>query len=143
MPESPRASIDLKKIGHGVMFEGMKGFLIADFTSRMLIPASDDSDMTYYKRRSSSDVIPPMGGAGAKRAAVFQREWIDACKGNLKTSCDFVYSGDLIEQMLLGLVAYRVGRKLEYNGATGRITNVAEANQLLKRKYRPGWTLNG
>ena len=45
--------------------------------------------------------------------------------------------------MLLGLVAYRVGKELDYDGATGRVTNSDEANELLKRTYRPGWVLNG
>jgi hypothetical protein len=49
----------------------------------------------------------------------------------------------LIEQMLLGLVAYRVGGKLEYDGAAGRVTNSAEGNDLLGRRYRDGWTLDG
>jgi len=45
--------------------------------------------------------------------------------------------------MLLGLVAYRTGEKLEYDGAAGRVTNVAKANEYLSRKYRDGWTLDG
>src|SRR4029079_9980199 len=48
MPKSPAPSIDLNKIGHGVMFEGSKGFVVADFTSRMLIPGKD-ADLSYYK----------------------------------------------------------------------------------------------
>ena len=36
----------------------------------------------------------------------------------------------MIEQMLLGLVAHQVGKKLEYDGANGRVTNSPEANQL-------------
>ena len=68
---------------------------------------------------------------------------IDACKGNLKTSCDFEYGANMMEQLLLGLVAYRVGKKLDYDGASGRVTNSAEANALLRREYRKGWTLNG
>ncbi len=83
---------------------------------------------------------------------VFQREWIDACKGrsnnvvhgtSTKTHCDFDYSGSMIEQMLLGLVAHQVGKKLQYDPATGRVTNSSEANDYLKRQYRSGWTLNG
>jgi hypothetical protein len=79
-------------------------------------------------------------------------EWIDACKGkgngvvhgtSSKTHCDFDYSGTMIEQMLLGLVAHRAGKKLEYDPATGRVTNSSEANDWLKRPYRSGWTLNG
>jgi hypothetical protein len=53
------------------------------------------------------------------------------------------YSGNCIEMMLLGQVAYRVGKKLEYDGATGQVKNSPEANALLSRKYRQGWTLNG
>jgi hypothetical protein len=36
-----------------------------------------------------------------------------------------------------------VGKKLEYDAAAGRVTNCPEANDLLRRKYREGWTLDG
>ena len=135
MPESPSRWVDLKKIGHGAMFEGTKGTLIADFNARLLIPNGDKADMTYYKPRTKENVIPAMGS--------FQKEWINACKGNLKTSCDFEYSGNMIEQMFLGLAAYRAGKKIEYDPAAGRITNAPEANELLRKTYRDGWVLNG
>ena len=60
----------------------------------------------------------------------------------LNFGLDFT-GGTLIELMLLGLVAYRVGKKLDYDGAAGRVTNSAEGNDLLKRTYRSGWTLDG
>ncbi len=135
MPRSPRESVDLNKIGHGAMFKGSKGFLIADFGSRMIIPFGDNADMSYYERRPKDKMLPDVGH--------FQKEWTNACKGNLKTSCDFDYGGTMIEMMLLGLVAYRVGKKLDYDPVAGRVTNSDEANALLSRKYREGWTLNG
>ena len=49
----------------------------------------------------------------------------------------------MIEQMLLGLVAHRAGKRLEYDGASGRVTNSSEANDWLKREYRANWKLNG
>ena len=49
----------------------------------------------------------------------------------------------VVAAMLLGLVAHRAGKKLEYDPATGRVTNMNEANDYLKRTYRPNWTLNG
>ncbi len=153
MPDSPHPGIDLRKIGHAAMFEGTQGVLIAHFESRILLPSAKGGDMTYYKHRTEAELIPPLGwktppmpvapGARPARESIFQWEWINACKGDLKTSCDFVYGGDLIEQMLLGLVSYRVGKKLQYDSAAGRVTNVPAANALLRRKYRPGWTLNG
>lgn len=135
MPKAPKDYIDLRRIGHGAMFRGSNGYLIADFDSRVILPYGRDANMSYYKPRSKDKLIPPLGH--------FQEEWTRACKGDLKTSCDFDYGGTLIEMMLLGLVAYRVGKKLDYDGATGRVTNSAEANEALSRKYRSGWTLNG
>jgi predicted dehydrogenase len=135
MPESPSKYIDLRKIDHGAMFEGSKGVLVSDFNTRVLYPRGNQANMTYYRPRPKEKVIPSMGD--------FQRQWINACKGNLKTSCDFDYGGKMIEMMMLGLVAYRVGKKLDYDGATGRVTNAPECDGLLKRTYREGWTLNG
>ena len=40
-------------------------------------------------------------------------------------------------------MAYRVGKKLDYDGHSGRVTNSTDGNDLLKREYRPGWTLTG
>jgi predicted dehydrogenase len=135
LPESPARYVDLKKIDHGAMFEGSKGILVADFTSRVLLPNRRGADLTYYKPRTKESLLPPMGN--------FQKQWINACKGNLKTDCDFEYAGNMIEMMLLGMVAYRVGKKISYDGAAGSVTDNPEANALLRRSYRPGWSLNG
>ncbi len=135
LPESPARYVDLKKIDHGAMFEGSKGYLIADFTTRVLLPNRRAADMTYYKPRTKDALTPPMGN--------FQKQWINACKGSLKTDCNFEYAGNMIEMMLLGMVAYRVGKKISYDGVAGRVTDNPEANELLHRTYRPGWTLNG
>ena len=135
MPETPIDFIDLNKIGHGAMFTGSKGSLVASFEDRVLIPTSVDADLTYYNRRPAEQVLPTMRN--------FQQEWISACKGNLKTSCDFDYGGKMIEGMLLGLVAYRVGQPIEYDAFNGKVTNSPEADTLLRKTYRKGWSLDG
>ena len=136
MPRSPNRAIDLKAIDHGAFFKGSKGFLVADFTSRMILPFGADADLSYYKPRKVEDQEPPVGH--------FQKQWIDACKDpSLHTACDFEYSGNMIEQLLLGLVAYRVGEKIQYDPVAGQVTNNPAANELLSRKYRDGWVLNG
>jgi len=136
-PRMPRGYVDVKKIGHGAMFKGSHGFIICDFGSRIILPFGDRDDMTYYKPRPKEKLLPPVGQ--------FQMQWIEACKdaANKKTACDFDYSGTMIETMLLGLVAYRVGKKIAYDPEKGVVTDNPEANALLKRKYREGWTLNG
>lgn len=137
MPTAPSRYrfIDLNKIGHGFMFKGTQGFLIADFSNRVLLPLGAKADMTYFKPRDPSEVAAPIGH--------FVEEWLRACKSDLKTSCDFDYSGRMLEMMMLGLVAYRAQAELAYDGKAGKITNAPEANQYLKRSYREGWSLTG
>jgi hypothetical protein len=45
--------------------------------------------------------------------------------------------------MLLGIVALRTGqgKKIHYDGESGKVTSPTEANQYLQREYRKGWTL--
>jgi len=135
MPNSPMNPVDLNKIGHGAMFKGSKGYLISSFDNRILIPFGDNADLSYYDSPAKDEVAEPMGD--------FQQEWLDACKTDLKTTCDLEYSGDMMEQMMLGLAAYRAGKKLEYNPEKGEVTNSSKANNLLKREYRDGWVFEG
>ena len=134
-PNTLAGGVDVSKIGHGVLFEGDKAHLVADFGRNELIPRDPDAGLAHYKPRPAGEQIPAMGG--------FQAQWVNACKGDLKTSCDFDYSGTMIEQLLLGLVAFRVGERIEYNTEAGRVTNNSEANDLLSREYREGWKLDG
>ena len=41
--------------------------------------------------------------------------------------------------MLLGNVAYRVGKALEWDAATLTATNAPEAAKLINKQYRAGW----
>ena len=134
-PKSPSRYISIAGIDHGAMFRGSRGYLLCDFDTRVVVPYGDQADMTYFQPRPARKVTPP--------AAEFQREWIDACKGDLRTSCDFDYNGRMMEMMYLGLVAYRAGRKVTYDGATGTIVGDAEAGALLRRPYREGWPIDG
>ena len=136
MPRSPNRAINLEAIDHGAMFKGSQGFVVADFSTRMVFPYGNDADLSYYRPRPKDQHVPTTGH--------FQQQWFDACKDpSRKTACDFEYSANMIEQMVLGLVAYRAGGKIDYDPKAGKVTNSPEADALLKRKYREGWTLEG
>ena len=67
-------------------------------------------------------------------------EWIQACKGQgPPPGSNFQYSGLVTESNHLGNVAYRTGKKLEWDHATMRARNAPEADQFIRRPYRRGW----
>ena len=68
-------------------------------------------------------------------------EWLEACLGGPKPGSNFDYSGPLSEVVLLGNLALRTGRRIEWDAANMKCTNVPEANQFVKREYRKGWEL--
>ena len=225
----PKSYIDVTSIGNGAIFEGTKGTIFADFTSRRdhsqqrrrrlhllqaphqrarllpliggtgqvtqaaaaapraaaparraqarvadrgatgpgrrpRLPAGFTRDAQRGARterisrssRSSRAAFPPRwacriptsrasrppnkaAGAAVRRATVFQTDWLDACKGksnnvvhgtSSKTHCDFDYSGTMIEQMLLGLVAHRAGKKTRVRPGHRRVTKCARSQRL-------------
>jgi predicted dehydrogenase len=54
---------------------------------------------------------------------------------------NFGYAGLLTETILLGNVAMRAGKKLNFDAQSLKFTNDSEANKLLHYEYRKGWTL--
>ncbi len=121
----------------GVMFVGDKGKILEG----RIIPAS--------KMRAYGGPQPPTPEerAAQRRAGTSagpdQRlnEWIQACRGGPAPAGNFLNAVSLTETVNLAAVALRAGRTIQYDPATRKITNVAEANKYLVREYRPGWEL--
>ena len=71
-------------------------------------------------------------------------QFIEACRGNGQTSTPFSYSGPLTETVLVGCLATRFPQQtLEWDAAALKVTNVAQANEFIRRKYRSGWEVKG
>lgn len=128
MKPEPWASGAIPKWDSGVLFVGEKGMLLSDYGRHVLLPEDRFRD---YQRPEPT--IPKSLGHHA--------EWIHACKTGAPTTCNFEYAGWLTEANHLGNVAYRVGRKLEWDAAALRATNASEAEPFLRRDYRAGWSL--
>ena len=112
----------------GVLFIGAKGMLVADYGRWRLLPERD-----FAGFEPPAPYIPASIG--------HHQEWIAACKGGAEALCNFGYGGPLAETVLLGNVAYRSGRKLEWDARACKVTNTREADQLIHRQYRKGWKL--
>ena len=122
------AEHNLKKWGLGVLFVGEKGMLQADYGRRLLFPEKEFQDFSPPEK-----TIPASIGHHA--------EWIAACKDGRPTTCNFDYGGAMTEAVLLGNVAFRTGRKLEWDAENMKATNCPKAEEFLRRDYRKGWTL--
>jgi hypothetical protein len=70
-------------------------------------------------------------------------EWVQAIKANKPhlAFSNFDYSGVLTEAILLGNIAMRAGKKLEWDGENLKAKNCPEADKYIKLGYRDGWKL--
>lgn len=124
--------LGLHKWKNGILFTGEKGHLICDYSNYALLP--EDRFKDYQKPEPT---IPKSIG--------HHKEWVTAClKREPKMPlCNFSYSGPLTETVLLGTVAYRTGKELEWDAKQMGAANAPEAEEYLRLKYREGWTLGG
>jgi predicted dehydrogenase len=118
----------LPRWGDGVLFVGEKGMLIADYDRHKLLPEKE-----FEGFKPPAPTIPASIG--------HHREWVEACKTGAATTCNFGYSGALTETVLLGNVAYRLGRPLDWDAGSLRARNEPGAEEFLHRQYRKPWRL--
>jgi predicted dehydrogenase len=121
-----------KEWDNGVVFVGDKGQLVANYSKYKLLP---EKDFAGYQA--------PGGAARIARSVGHHREWVEACRTGdpTATSCNFDYSGALSEAVLLGTVAYRAGKSIEWDAANLKVTNAPAADQFIRRAYRKGWEI--
>jgi predicted dehydrogenase len=116
--------------GNGTLFVGSKGMITcpgwAGAPKLLPLTRMDDFDRP-------AKTLPRSNG--------HHRDWLDACKGGEKSSANFEYGAALTEMGLLGLVAMRVGRRLDWDAANMKATNAPEADVYLNGTYRKGWEL--
>ncbi len=67
------------------------------------------------------------------------KQWIEACKGRGTTGSSFEYAAPMTETILLGNVALRTGKRIEYDPRHLRARGVPEAEQYIEAHYRTGW----
>jgi hypothetical protein len=123
--------------GSGCLLIGDKGKLFSpgDFGAEFLVKLSDDKELKAGQKHDAVMAIPEK----FDRSPGHYREWINACKGSKPAYSNFELAAPFTEAMLLGCVALRTGKKLEWDTAGLKATNAPEAAPYLKREYRPGW----
>jgi predicted dehydrogenase len=133
LPPRPEELEEGRNLGdNGILFVGDKGKLLgpSHAGAPRLIP---ESRMKEYGR-------PPKM---LERSIGHHEEWIQACKDgkpqNAKSG--FWYAGPFTEALLVGNLAVRTGKRIEWNSKKMKVTNVPEANQYVSKTYRTGWEI--
>jgi predicted dehydrogenase len=132
----PQELGDGKKLsGSGTVFVGDKGRLYSpgEYGMRhILLPEEKFLDYKvpdpYLPRNPLSQNAPYI-------------EWIAGCKGGPMSLSNFDYASRLTEAMLVGVLAVRLGKKIEWDTEKMQATNAPEAAPIIKREYRRGWTV--
>jgi predicted dehydrogenase len=127
-PRVPGAP-DLSKWGGGTLFVGDRGMLLADYSRNLLLP-----EETFRGHTAPPRTIADSIGHHA--------EWIAACKGVGTTGSPLSYGCLLTEIGLLGNLAFRTGKPIEWDATRLRAQGVPEADRFIHHDYRPGWRLS-
>ena len=122
-PERPAELEAERTLGEGgTIFVGDKGVI---YNGRLL-PES----------RMHNQPPPPRT---LPRSPGHYQEWLHACKGGEPAGSNFDIAGPQAETILLGNIALRTQKRLLWDAENLRITNVPEANEQLRPRYREGW----
>jgi predicted dehydrogenase len=118
----------------GVLFVGARGMLMHGTygeNPKLIGEGLDEA------AKAIPQSLPRIAGGKAGH----EMNWIRAIRGEETISCPFAYAAPLVETMGLGVVALLADHAIEYDGASGRITNAPWAERYLSRTYRKGWEL--
>jgi predicted dehydrogenase len=120
---------DRKLHDQGSIYIGTNGVMYSPYIAApVLLPAEKFQDFKLPKFGSDNHYL----------------QFVEACRGNGKTSAPFDYSGPLTELVLLGCLATRFQNKtLEWDAEKMLVTNVKDANAFVRKQYRKGWEVEG
>ena len=115
--------------GNGVLIVGEKATMFAPYTQ----------PPTILDAEKHADFKPP---APTLPSSVGHfKEFVIASKGGPAAGANFDYAGPLTELVLLGNLAVRTAKTIEWDSANMSCKNLPEADAFIHRPYRAGWTL--
>ncbi len=131
-PEKPKEMEAAAMETNGALYIGDKGKIVGGEYGENphLLP---ESSMAEYKRPDPTIPRVPGGMQG------HHKNFILACKGGPAACSNFDVSAPFTEMALLGNLALRVGKTLEWDSENLKCPNAPEADAFIKPTYRDGW----
>jgi hypothetical protein len=125
----------------GMLFVGDKGKILGRFRGEAPQILPEKRMREYQAAKGTPATAAPARGAGQGRRQT--APWIEAFRGGKPTYGDFLLAGPISYAFNLGAVSLRLGgKRLVFDAASLKVTNVPEANKYLARDYRAGWELS-
>jgi hypothetical protein len=128
-PRPEEMNDDEEMPANGTMFIGEKGKIL----NNRVMPDSLAKEAEKLPKTLPRPQYP--------EGDIVVQEWIDAMKGGQPASCNFDVAGELTEVALLGNLATRTAKKINWDPVNLQIPNNEEANSLIREPYRSGWSL--
>jgi soluble cytochrome b562 len=125
--------------GSGCLLVGDKGRIFSpdDYGSQFFVRMNDEKDLLASGDHDAVKAIPE----NYWRSPGHYKEWTDAIRGGKPAYSNFNIAAYLTEIILLGCVALRVGKKLDWDGPRMKARNAPDAKNYVRREYRKGWKL--
>lgn len=120
----------------GSLVIGTKGTL---FTRTWHGGETENDMFVLLPRKQFVGFTPPP--ATLPRTASHHQEWVEACLGVGKALSPFGYASVLTEALLVGNLALRTGKAIEWDSAGMRAVNSPEADPFIRPEFRSGWSL--
>jgi len=123
---------------NGMMFIGTDAVIYADtYCNRPTIfPEAKDDEVREALSNGKIKKTEPR----SRHPGNPQLEWASCIVEGGKPSSNFDYAAPLTEFVLLGNLAIRSGRTIEWNAARRKVLNLRSANRFIERPaYRSGW----
>ncbi len=121
--------------GHGVEFIGEHGTLVVDRQGWMVIPetkskGAKEGYQGVELQKSTSDGLD-----------LHVKNFIECMKTRKKPNCDVQTGAEVAMVAHLGNIAWRLGRRVEWDPKQQNFGNDAEANAMMEAHYRAPWKL--
>jgi hypothetical protein len=124
----------------GMMFVGDKGKIMGGFLGEDARIIPEQKSQAFW---ASTSLPKPASSEEPTARRDRNASWIRAFKGGEPTYGNFLIAGPISEAFNLGAVSLRLGgKRLLWDAASARITNLPGAEKYLTREYRPGWELS-
>lgn len=129
----PGRDIKPKSYADGIFMVGKKQTLFSPGMRPQSPRLFDEGAWQDFRRNTPPKTIPRIKGGNIA-------EWIRAVKGEGPTpGSHFDYAEGLTELILLGALAIRTGKDIEWDPKAMKITNHRSLNKYIKPKARRGW----